>query len=54
MSGAALGLTDEKLLSILGVIYNTSLSVMRARDGELRLFTFNATPHLSGAQRTFR
>lgn len=52
--GAALGLTDEKLLGILGVIYNTSVSVMRARNGELRLFTFNATPHVSGSLRTFR
>ena len=53
-AGAALGLTDEKLLSILGVIYNTSVTVMRARDGELRLFTFNATPHLTASTRTFR
>jgi broad specificity phosphatase PhoE len=54
IAGATLGLTDEKLLSILGVIYNTSLSVMRVRNGDLRLFTFNATPHLTGSQRTFR
>jgi broad specificity phosphatase PhoE len=54
IAGATLGLTDEKLLSILGVIYNTSVSVMKARNGELRLFTFNATPHLSASQRTFR
>jgi broad specificity phosphatase PhoE len=54
IAGASLGLDDEKLLSILGVIYNTSLSVMRRRNGELRLFTFNATPHLSGPLRTFR
>jgi broad specificity phosphatase PhoE len=53
-AGAALGLTDEKLLSILGVIYNTSVSVMRARNGEIRLFTFNATPHLGPSDRTFR
>lgn len=54
IAGASLGLTDEKLLSILGVIYNTSVSVMRARNGGLRLFTFNAAPHLSGSLRTFR
>jgi broad specificity phosphatase PhoE len=53
-AGAALGLTDEKLLSILGVIYNTSVSVVRVWNGCLRLFSFNATPHLSSAQRTFR
>jgi broad specificity phosphatase PhoE len=54
IAGAALGLSDEKLLSILGVIYNTSVSLMRARGGELRLFTFNSTPHLGVSQRTFR
>ena len=54
IAGASLALDDDKLLSILGVIYNTSVSVMRARSGELRLFTFNATPHLNGTQRTFR
>ncbi|MEK6325763.1 MAG: histidine phosphatase family protein [Acidobacteriota bacterium] len=53
-AGAALGLSEEKLLSILGVIYNTSVSVMRVRNGDLRLFSFNATPHLSASQRTFR
>jgi broad specificity phosphatase PhoE len=54
IAGASLGLTEEKLLSVLGVIYNTSVSVMRARTGELRLFTFNATPHLGASRRTFR
>ena len=55
IAGAALGLNDEKLLSILGVIYNTSVSVIRARGGgEFRLFTFNSTPHLGSSQRTFR
>jgi broad specificity phosphatase PhoE len=54
LAGAALGLTDEKLLSILGVIYNTSMTVMRARGGELRLFTFNSAPHLDSSNRTFR
>ncbi|HXU38262.1 MAG TPA: histidine phosphatase family protein [Blastocatellia bacterium] len=53
-AATALGLNDEKLLSILGVIYNTSISMMRARNGELRLFTFNATPHVNGTLRTFR
>lgn len=30
-TGAALGLTNEKLISVLGVIYNTSVTVMRAK-----------------------
>lgn len=54
IAGAALGLADEKLLSILGVIYNTSVSVLKSRNGEMRLFTFNATPHLDVSNRTFR
>jgi broad specificity phosphatase PhoE len=53
-AGAALGLTDAKLLSILGVIYNTSVSVVRVWNGDLRMFSFNATPHLNTSQRTFR
>ena len=54
IAAASLGLADEKLLSVLGVIYNTSITVMKARQGELRLFTFNSTPHLNASLRTFR
>ena len=54
VAGSALGLSDEKLLRILGVIYNTSVSVLKPRNGEMRLFTFNATPHLDQSNRTFR
>jgi broad specificity phosphatase PhoE len=53
-AGAALGLSDEKLLEILGVIYNTSISVFGIRNGAARLFSFNATPHLNGSLRTYR
>ena len=53
-AAAALGLTEEKMLSILGVIHNTSVTVMRVRNGDLRLFTFNSTPHLCDSERTFR
>jgi broad specificity phosphatase PhoE len=52
--GAALGLTDEKLMSILGVIYNTSVSVLRAKNDEVRLFTFNSVAHLAPRNRTLR
>ena len=54
LSAAALQLSDEKLLSILGVIYNSSITIIRPRESDLRMFTFNSTPHLSAAQRTFR
>jgi broad specificity phosphatase PhoE len=50
----ALELKDEKLLSILGVIANTSVTVMRKTGDELRLFSFNATPHLNDTNRTYR
>jgi broad specificity phosphatase PhoE len=54
LAAAALGLSDEKLLSILGVIYNSGITVLRSREDDLRLFTFNATPHLGASQRTLR
>jgi broad specificity phosphatase PhoE len=53
-AAAALGLPDEKLLNILGVIYNSSLTIIRVRNGDSRLLSFNATPHLAPARLTFR
>jgi broad specificity phosphatase PhoE len=53
-SAAALDLTNEKLISILGVIYNTSITVLRSKDDDLRLFTFNSVPHLDASNRTLR
>ena len=50
----ALELKDEKLLSILGVIANTSITVMRKVGDDLRLFSFNSTPHLNDSNRTYR
>lgn len=54
LTAAALGLDDQKLLSILGVIYNSGITILKSRGDELRLFTFNSTPHLGASQRTFR
>ena len=54
LAARALGLSSEKLRSILGVIYNSSITVVRAREDDLRLFSFNGTPHLEPAVRTFR
>ncbi|HYE73877.1 MAG TPA: histidine phosphatase family protein [Blastocatellia bacterium] len=54
-TGLALGLTDEKILSLMGVLYNSGITVFKLRAGELRLLSFNATPHLADpALRTFR
>jgi broad specificity phosphatase PhoE len=54
LAAAALDLRDEKFLSILGVIYNSGITILRSREGGLRLFTFNSTPHLEASQRTLR
>ena len=50
----SLGIPDANLISILGVIQNTSVTVMRVWDGALRLFTFNSIQHLRPQLRTFR
>lgn len=54
LTAAALGLTEEKLLSLLGVIYNSSITIMRSYSGSLRLFSYNSVPHLSFDMVTFR
>jgi broad specificity phosphatase PhoE len=53
--GAALGLSDGKVLELAGVVFNSSVTTLRLRGGEMSLFTFNATPHLTEPRlRTFR
>jgi broad specificity phosphatase PhoE len=54
ITGAALGLTDEKLLRVLGVLYNSGVTVMRPSGEDLRLLTFNSAAHLPGELVTFR
>ena len=46
-TGMSLDICDDRLMQLAGVLYNASYTMMRLRDGELRLFTFNAAPHLS-------
>ena len=51
----ALGLADSYVMKFAGVLHNGSFTVLQLRDGDLRLFTFNATPHLTRPElRTFR
>jgi len=45
--GMSLDICDDGLMQLAGVLYNASYAVMRLRDGQLRLFTFNTAPHLS-------
>jgi broad specificity phosphatase PhoE len=53
--GMALGLNGRHIMRLAGVTYNSALTTMRVRDGDLALFSFNGTPHLLEPHlRTFR
>jgi broad specificity phosphatase PhoE len=53
--GSALAVDERRIFHIAGVLYNTSFSTLRLRDGELTLFSLNNIPHLpDAALRTFR
>jgi broad specificity phosphatase PhoE len=54
LAAGALGLTDDRLISVLGVLYNSGMTILRSRSSELRLFTLNAIPHLPADLVTFR
>jgi broad specificity phosphatase PhoE len=55
LTGLALGLADTRVRELAGVLYNSSYTTFRVRDGRLRLFQFNAVPHLPTPElRTFR
>jgi broad specificity phosphatase PhoE len=45
-TGLALGIEDERILRLAGVLENTAFTVFKMRQKDLRLFTFNAVPHL--------
>jgi broad specificity phosphatase PhoE len=44
--GEALGLEDREIWRLAGATYNSGVSTLRVADDGLRLFTFNALPHL--------
>lgn len=46
-AGLSLEIFDERVMRLAGAIHNTAYSIMRLRESQLRLFTFNATPHLA-------
>lgn len=51
----AMEIHDERAMRLAGVLHNASCTVMRLNEGELRLHTFNAIPHLSEpGLRTYR
>jgi broad specificity phosphatase PhoE len=53
--GMALGLNAQHVMRLAGVTYNSALTTLRVRDGDLALYSFNGTPHLLQPHlRTFR
>ena len=37
---------DQRAMRLAGVLHNASFTTLRWQDGELRLHSFNAIPHL--------
>lgn len=55
LTSLALGIDDPRVRQLAGVLYNSSYTTLRLRDGHLQMFQFNAVPHLTTPElRTFR
>lgn len=53
--GMALSLSNENILQLMAVLYNSSVTMLKIRPEELLLLNFNTTPHLDSPQlQTFR
>lgn len=48
-TGLALDIHDNRVLPLAGALYNSSITVLRLRAEQLRLFSFNGVPHLADA-----
>jgi len=46
-TGLSLEIFDERLLRLAGALNNTSYTILRLREAQLRLLTFNAVSHLA-------
>lgn len=46
-TGLALEIFDERIMGLAGVLYNSAFTTLKLRGEQLRLFTFNAIPHLT-------
>ena len=53
-AGLSLEISDNRLMRLAGVLYNASYTIVRLRETQQRLFTFNAAPHLRAEVRTHR
>ena len=47
ITGLAVGIEDSRIRQLAGVLFNSSFTTLRLRDGQLQLFQFNAVPHLT-------
>jgi broad specificity phosphatase PhoE len=48
-TGLSLEISDARVMRLAGAVYNASYTILRLRNEQLRLFTFNAVPHLAAA-----
>ena len=46
-TGLSLEISDARIMRLAGAVYNASYTILRLRKQQLRLFTFNAVPHLA-------
>jgi hypothetical protein len=46
-TGLSLEISDARVMRLAGAVYNASYTILRLRNEQLRLFTFNAVPHLA-------
>jgi broad specificity phosphatase PhoE len=46
-TGLSLEISDARIMRLAGAVYNASYTILRLRKEQLRLFTFNAVPHLA-------
>ncbi len=46
-TGLSLEIADGRVMRLAGAVYNASYTILRLRAAALRLFTFNAAPHLA-------
>ncbi len=46
-TGLSLDISDARIMRLAGAVYNASYTILRLRKEQLRLFTFNAVPHLA-------
>ena len=50
LTGLALDITDERVRQLAGVLYNASYTVLHQRGEDLKLFQYNAVPHLAAPE----